>query len=148
MNSMTGRRFIDTNVVVYAYDSSAGIKQLTAQQLLRETAIRREGVISVQVLGEFFHATVTRKRLLTSHKARVAIAALKHLDVVSVDEAMVEAALDLHERFQIRYWDALIVAAAKLSGCICVLSEDLSAVQDYDGMTVVNPFTAPALPRR
>jgi len=49
--------------------------------------------------------------------------------------------LDLHERFQLRYWDALIVATAKLSGCTRVLSEDLNAGQDYDGVTVVNPFT-------
>ncbi|MCU0873217.1 MAG: hypothetical protein MUE50_12830 [Pirellulaceae bacterium] len=71
---MTGRRFIDTNVVVYAYDSSAGAKRATAQQVLREAAAGREDVISVQVLGEFFHATVTRKRVLTSDKARIAIA--------------------------------------------------------------------------
>lgn len=141
MNSMTGKRFIDTNVVVYAYDSSAGTKQAAAQQVLREAAVGREGVISVQVLGEFFHATVTRKRLLTSDRARVAIAALRHLEVASLHETTVEAALDLHDRFQLRYWDALIVATAKLSGCTRVLSEDLNAGQDYDGVTVVNPFT-------
>jgi predicted nucleic acid-binding protein len=144
MNSMTGRRFIDTNVVVYAYDSSAGAKQATAQQVLREAAASREGVISVQVLGEFFHATVTRKRLLTSDKARVAIAALRNLDVIALDETMVQAALDLHDRFQLRYWDALIVATAKLSGCVRVLSEDLTTGQDYYGVTVVNPFTISA----
>ena len=138
---MTGRRFIDTNVAVYAYDSSAGAKQVTAQDVLREAVAGGEGVISVQVLGEFFHATVTRKRLLTSVKARIAIAALRHLEVVTVDETMVEAALDLHDRFQLRYWDALVVATAKLSGCVCPLSEDLSIGQDYDGVTVVNPFT-------
>jgi predicted nucleic acid-binding protein len=141
---MTGRRFIDTNIAVYAYDSSGGTKQTTAQQVLREAAVRREGVISVQVLGEFFHATVTRKRLLTSDKARGAIAALRHLEVASLDETTVDGALDLHDRFQLRYWDALIVATAKLSGCTHVLSEDLNAGQDYDGVTIVNPFTVPA----
>jgi len=95
MNFMTGRRFVDTNVAVYAYDSSAGTKQATAQQVLREAAVGREGVISVQVLGEFFHATVTRKRLLTSDKARGAIAALRHLEVASLDETTVDGALDL-----------------------------------------------------
>jgi predicted nucleic acid-binding protein len=138
---MTGRRFIDTNVVVYAYDSSAGTKQATAQQVLRDAATGREGVISVQVLGEFFHATVTRKRLLTSDKARTVITALRHLEVVPVEETTVEAALDLHDRFQLRYWDALIIATAKISGCVRVLSEDLNSDQDYDGVTVVNPFT-------
>lgn len=75
MNFTTGRRFIDTNVAVYAYDSSAGHKQTTAQQVLREAAAARKGVISVQVLGEFFHATVSRKKLLAIDKARVAFAA-------------------------------------------------------------------------
>lgn len=70
---MTGRRFVDTNVVVYAYDSSAGDKQTTAQQVLRDAAAAREGVISVQVLGEFFHATVTRKKLLAVDKALNAV---------------------------------------------------------------------------
>ena len=87
---MTGRRFIDTNVVVYAYDSSAGAKQATAQQVLREAAASGEDVISVQVLGEFFQVT------------------------------------------------------AKLSGCVRVLSEDLSAGQDYDGLIVINPFAVSA----
>ena len=137
---MTGRRFIDTNVAVYAYDSSAGDKQTTAQQVLREAAATREGVISVQVLGEFFHATVTRKNLLTIDKARVALAALRRLEVVRVEETTVDQAIDFHERFQLRYWDALILATAKLNGCVLIVSEDLNEGQDYDGVTVVNPF--------
>ncbi len=137
---MTGRRFVDTNIAVYAYDSSAGSKQTTAQQVLREAAVTREGVISVQVLGEFFHATVTRKNLLPVTKARLALAALQHLEVVRVDETMVNQAVDFHERFQLRYWDALIVATAKRSRCVSVISEDLNEGQDYDGVTVVNPF--------
>ena len=141
---MTGRRFIDTNIAVYAYNSSAGDKQTTAQQVIRDAAAAREGVISVQVLGEFFHATVTRKKLLAIDKARVALTALRHLEVVSVDEAMVAQAIDLHERFQIRYWDALIVATARLSGCASVLSEDLNEGQDYEGVTVINPFNVAA----
>lgn len=144
MSSMTGRRFIDTNVAVYAYDASAGDKQTTAQQVLREAAAAGEGVISVQVLGEFFHATVTRKNLLTVDKARIALAALRHLEVVGIDEKAVDQALDFHERFQLRYWDALIVATAKLNGCVSVLSEDLNDGQDYDGVIVVNPFKAAA----
>ena len=141
MNFMTGRRFIDTNIAVYAYDSSAGDKQTTAQQVLREAAAACEGVISVQVLGDFFHATVTRKNLLSVDKARMAIAALRYLEVLSIDETTVDQAIHLHERYQLRYWDALIVATAKLSGCVSIVSEDLNEGQDYDGVVVVNPFT-------
>ncbi len=57
-----------------------------------------------------------------------------------MDEATVEQAINLHERFQLRYWDALIVATAKPSNCVSVLSEDLNDGQDYDGVTVINPF--------
>ncbi|MDY0169535.1 MAG: PIN domain-containing protein [Thermoguttaceae bacterium] len=137
---MTGRRLIDTNIAIYAYDSSAGHKQTTAQQVLREAAATREGVISIQVLGECFHATVSRKNLLPVGKARLALAALRQLEVVRVDEAMVDQAINFHERFQLRYWDALIVATAKLSRCGLVVSEDFSDGQDCDGVTVVNPF--------
>ena len=105
-------------------------------RLAAETRARRRVVV--------FHATVTRKRVLTSDRARIAIAALRRLEVVPVDETLVEAALDLHDRFQLRYWDALIVAAARLSGCVRVLSEDLNAGQDYDGVAVINPFAAAA----
>lgn len=141
---MIGRRFLDTNVVVYAYDSSAGDKQTIAQQVLRDAATSRNGVISVQVLGEFFHATVTRKKLLIVDKARIAIAALRHLEVFGLETVTVEQAIDFHERFQLRYWDALIMATAKLSGCASVLSEDLNEGQNYDGVVVVNPFRVAA----
>jgi predicted nucleic acid-binding protein len=141
---MTGRRFIDTNVVVYAYDSSDVIKQVAAQQVLREAAAASEGVISVQVIGEFFHATVTRRRLLTIDNARLAIAALRHLEVVNVEAATVEQAIEFHERFQLRYLDALIVATAKLSGCVAVVTEDLNEGQDYEGVTAFNPFNISA----
>jgi predicted nucleic acid-binding protein len=57
---------------------------------------------------------------------------------------MVDEAIGFHERFQRRYWDALILAAAKLSGCLTVVSEDLNDRQNYDGVAVVNPFNVPA----
>ncbi len=55
---------------------------------------------------------------------------------------MVDEAIEIHERFQLRYWDALIVATAKMSGCVRLVSEDLNDGQDYSGVTVVNPFNA------
>ena len=139
---MTARHFLDTNIAIYAYDSSDAVKQNIAQQVLRDHALAQTGVISVQVLGEFFHATVTRKKLLDVSAAQIAISALRHLQVVPIEEAMVDRAITLHQRYQLRYWDALIVAAAKFSGCAVVISEDLDDAQDYDGVAVVNPFVA------
>ena len=95
-------------------------------------------------MGEFFHATVTRKKLLEVDKTHVALEPLRYLKTASPEEAIVAEAIGYHERYQLRYWDALILAAAKHSGCVTVLSEDLNEGQLYDGVTVVNPFSVPA----
>ena len=146
-NSMTAKRFIDTNVAIYAYDDSEPTKQATARSLLLEAAATATGVISTQVLGEFFHATVVRRPLLTIAEARIAMRALSHLSVATIPPSLVEQAIDLHERFQLRYWDALIIATAKHEGCEVVVSEDLNHGQDYDGVRVTNPFLATATPQ-
>ena len=73
--------------------------------------------------------------------------ALSHLSVATIPPSLVEQAIDLHERFQLRYWDALIIATAKHEGCEVVVSEDLNHGQDYDGVRVTNPFLATATPQ-
>ena len=137
---MTAKRFFDTNVVIYAYDDSEPTKQAVARSLLLNAAATTTGVISTQVLGEFFHATVVRRPLLTVANARTALRALSHLHVATIPPSLVEQAVDLHERFQLRYWDALIIATAKHEGCDEVLSEDMNHGQNYDGVRVTNPF--------
>lgn len=137
---MTAKRFFDTNVVIYAYDDSEPTKQAVARSLLLNAAATTTGVISTQVLGEFFHATVVRRPLLTVANARTALRALSRLQVATIPPSLVEQAVDLHERFQLRYWDALIIATAKHEGCDEVLSEDMNHGQNYDGVRVTNPF--------
>ncbi len=143
---MTAKRFFDTNVVIYAYDDSEPTKQAVARSLLLNAAATATGVISTQVLGEFFHATVVRRPLLTVANARTALRALSRLHVATIPPSLVERAVDLHERFQLRYWDALIIATAKHEGCDEVLSEDMNHGQNYDGVRVTNPFLVPAMP--
>lgn len=143
---MTAKHFFDTNVAVYAYDDSEPTKQAVARSLLLNAAAMSTGVISTQVLGEFFHATVVRRSLLTVANARTALRALSRLHVATIPLSLVERAIDLHERFQLRYWDALIIATAKQEGCNEVLSEDMNHGQDYDGVRVTNPFLVPAMP--
>ena len=134
------KRFFDTNILFYAYDSSVPKKQAVAQTMLAESAADGSGCISVQVLGEFFHATVVRKHLLSADEAESAIRNLGALQIVDIDYAMVRAAIEVHRKYQTSYWDSLIVAAAKRSHCVEVVSEDFSAGQSYDGMAVLNPF--------
>lgn len=141
---MSGSQFFDTNVAIYAYDDSEPAKQSVARSLLLNSVAAATGVLSAQVLGEFFHATVVRRPLLTNPQARIAIQALSNLRVAMITPDLVARAIDLHEQFQLRYWDALIIATAKKEGCAEVLSEDMNHGQDYDGVRVTNPFLASA----
>ena len=140
---MNARQFLDTNVLVYAYDTGSPGKQDVARTLLREAFRSGNAVVSAQVLGEFF-VTVTRRipDPLTVGEAQEAVCALRGLRVVDVDGAMVDRAIDTVRQYQISYWDALILAAAERDECEAVLSEDLSAGQVYHGVRVGNPFVA------
>lgn len=140
---MSDRVFLDTNVLVYAYDRSAAERQSVAQQLLR-TGIREESaVVSAQVLGEFF-TVVTRKipTPMSADQARHVIAMVSVLPVQEVDLSLVHRAIDVHKRYGLAYWDGLIVAAAERAGCASILTEDLSSGDVYFGVRVVNPFSA------
>lgn len=139
---MSGNQYFDPNIAVYAYDNSDPAKQTVARSLLLKAAVTATGVLSTQVLGEFFHVTVVRKPLLTVSEARIALRALSKLRVATITPDLVERAVDLHERFQLRYWDALIIATANKEGCEEVLSEDMNHGQDYNGVRVTNPFVA------
>ncbi|MCI0359953.1 MAG: PIN domain-containing protein [Planctomycetaceae bacterium] len=137
---MSGSRFLDTNVLVYAIES-AGIdpqKSAVALTLVREGDV----AISTQVLGEFYRAvTSTRRDSPLSHDEAVAwIQFWKRLPVHTVSVAHVDLALEIAGRFQINYYDALILAVARLAGCTAVYSEDLNTGQEYDGIRVENPF--------
>lgn len=138
---MSAKAFLDTNILVYAYDSHDLRKQAMAQQILRAGLLEDTVFISAQVLGEFF-VTVTRKipRPLSAEEAQEAVDILATFPVVDVDRSLSLRAIDTHRRHQISYWDALIVAAAQRSGCGEILSEDLQDGQAFDGTVVRNPF--------
>ena len=138
---MSGRVFLDTNVLVYAYDRHEPAKQVTAQRIVRAGLMQDAAVLSAQVLGEFF-VTVTRKipTPLSCAEAREVVDLVGTLSVVDVDRALTKRAMETHERCQISYWDALIVAAAERGGCPRILSEDLQHGQSYNGVVVENPF--------
>ncbi len=144
---MNGSRFLDTNVLVYACDSSDAAKQQAALALISVSASRSEGVISAQVLGEFFHATVIRRKLLTAEEAERAVLAFQAaLIVVAIEPRLVANAIQVHRQYQTRYWDSLIIATAVHQGCAEIASEDLNDGQSYNGVLVRNPFRAVARP--
>lgn len=137
---MPASAFLDTNVVVYAFDDDEPIKQERAREVLAKS----DGpmlVVSTQVLAEFY-VTVTRKlgRPLDDESARRAVAELAQLPVVSIDDHLVLAAVELAQRHQLPLWDAQIVQAASTVGCDSVLTEDLSDGAVLAGVRVENPF--------
>jgi len=138
---MTAPVFVDTNVLVYFRDSRVAGKQQRAHAWLDYLWDTRRGRLSPQVLQEYY-ATVTLKLKpgMTAREARADVRALFSW-LGPIDAATVtERAWDLQDRFALSFWDALIVAAARHLGCAFLLTEDLSAGQDLDGVRVVNPF--------
>jgi predicted nucleic acid-binding protein len=136
---MSVRSFFDTNVLVYADDKGAPARQKRAVELVSEHRRSRTGVISLQVLQEYF-VTVTRKLHVDARIARRKVELLAEFDVVSPDVADVLAAIDLHRLHGINFWDGLIVRSAKQAGCGVLYSEDLQAAREIDGIRIVNPF--------
>jgi predicted nucleic acid-binding protein len=141
---MTDRIFLDTNVLVYAYDTSDLSKQAKARDLIRAGLSSANAYVSAQVLGELY-VVLTRRiaRPMPSAEAIEVVRVAGKLEVVEIGVVAVSLALHYLARGGISYWDALIVAAARLAGCVSVLTEDLKDGQVFDSVTVVNPFVAP-----
>ncbi len=138
---MSGSVFLDSNMLVYAYDKHDPKKQAKAQAILRDSIKDESAVLSTQVLGEFF-VVVTRKikEPLSLDDAEKIINILSVLPVEEIDLPLVKRAIDTQKRYGVSYWDSLILAAAERSGCGRVLTEDLNDSQQYNGVFIENPF--------
>ncbi|MHB8510616.1 MAG: PIN domain-containing protein [Actinomycetota bacterium] len=138
---MTARVFVDTNVLVYARDSSDKSKNRRARDWLEILWRERSGRLSSQVLHEYY-TTVTRKLNpgLTVEDARDDIRDLESWKPITITAHVLESAWLIEDRFRLSFWDSLIVAAANSMECKYLLSEDLQHSQDLDGVTVINPF--------
>lgn len=138
---MSVRSFFDTNILLYADDKSALAKQRRALELLAEHRLARNGVVSLQVLQEYFVAA-TRKLQVEPAVARRKVELLAEFDVAAPDVADILAAIDLHRLHGLSFWDALIVRSAKQTGCRVLYSEDMQDLREIDGVRVINPFRA------
>ena len=139
---MTGEpTFVDTNVLVYAYDADAGEKHQAARSQLRTLWQDESGRMSTQVLQEFY-VTVTRKlsQPLPRRTAREVVATYQAWPVHRPDVDDIVAASELEERHRLSFWDALIIVSARRSGAQVLLTEDLQDGQRFDGLEIVNPF--------
>ena len=133
--------FLDTNVLVYAFDRSAGRKHELARRLVEACWANENGCMSVQVLQEFY-VTVTRKIAapLESLTARQIVEDLSQWRLHTPAAIDLLQAIDLAQRFQVSFWDAQILQSASSLGCRVIYSEDLSHGQQYGEVQVVNPF--------
>ena len=134
-------RFFDTNILVYAIDTRFSDKQKSAIALYSQAVKDRSFVISTQVLVEFFSATTKGKQpLLQRHEAQSQVTALARQRVIPTTANMVVSAVGYAERYQMQWFDALMLDAALSAGATTLYSEDMQHGQRYGSLTVVNPF--------
>ena len=135
----TGRVFVDSNVLLYAIDATDKEKQTKARLVLKDLIREGRGVISTQVVQEFY-AIATKKLGVSPMSAKRALERFDVFELVTVDLEMILEAVDTSILSQISFWDALIVVSARSSGCKMLCSEDLNDSQVLKGVRVTNPF--------
>ena len=141
MNPQRQSSFVDTNILVYAYDEDAGVRHDIARDLLFQLWQDRAGMLSTQVLQEFY-AVVTRKLKppIPRAVARLLVADFSHWCAVDTDPLLIISASRLEEEHTLAFWDALIVEAARRAGATFLLSEDLQDGRKFGELTIRNPF--------
>lgn len=135
------RQFVDTNILVYGFDRSAGEKSDRARGLMTELWESGYGCVSTQVLEEFY-VTVVKKiaRPLAPTFAAQVIVDLSRWTTHMIGVNDILSAIEICQRYELSFWDALIVQSAKSLGCEVLWTEDLNAGQVYEGIRVINPF--------
>ena len=136
---MARRSFLDTNVLICSVDRADAAKQETALGLIARHAKERTGVISTQVLQEYFSAA-TRKLGIPPHQARQHLRDFLVFDIVQVTPGIIEEGVDCSILHTISFLDGLIVASASAAKCAELISEDLADGQIIQGITIKNPF--------
>jgi predicted nucleic acid-binding protein len=133
------RTFLDTNILVYSDDPRDPAKQQMALNLIKAHLRLRTGVVSLQVLQEYFVSAMGKLKLNAAlAKQRVEVFAKFHIAEPTVRDIL--AAIDMHMLHGFSYWDALVLRMAKQSGCRILLSEDMQHGREIDGVRIVNPF--------
>jgi predicted nucleic acid-binding protein len=139
---MTGRLFVDTNILIYALDPADPLKQQVSADLLR-TAIRtRTLTLSPQNLNECYRVLTQRRRLIPVARVRGYIQTLAPWAIAPLDAKTTERAFAIEDEVGTSWWDSLLLASALLAECRLFVSEDLQDGRDIAGMRIANPFTA------
>jgi len=139
---MSGRFFLDTNLFLYTFDETAPLKARKAAQLVRRALESGNGIISFQVVQEFFNVVLRRApRIMSAAEAeQYLITVLRPLLAVNSSPSLYFEALRIAAKHQIAWYDSLIIAAAIEGGCDTLLSEDFQHGRKIDGVVIQNPF--------
>ncbi len=139
---MAARSFLDSNILVYTDDHDAPKKQARALALVEQARLEGWGVVSTQVLQEYFVAATAKLRV-PPEVARRKVELFGRFSLVQIDLPDILGAIDFLRLHGIGFWDALILRAAQRAGCATLLTEDLHHGARFDGIEVVNPFRTP-----
>ena len=131
--------FLDTNILVYSVDKKNPSKQLCARGIVIDAIKGGNYMISAQVLNEFSNVALLKLQM-TIAEVREFVSMFKRMNVVSLDFEWTERALDIKKRYDIQFFDSLLLAAAEANGCDEIYTEDLNDGQVYCGIKAVNPF--------
>ena len=138
-NYMSDKVFIDTNILIYANDGTYPEKQQKSRDRIRDIYKMGNGVLSAQVLHEFYVASI-RKLNLAPVDVRKQIESLLDFEIINIDVSLIKEAIDCSILDKISYWEALIVVAAQKGGCSELWTQDLNHGQIIKGVRVVNIF--------
>ena len=140
---MSAKCFVDTNILVYARDSSEPEKQARSEQWLAHLWAHELGRTSTQVLNEYY-VTVTLKLKpgLTRKQARADLRALAVWQPLEISTTLIESSWDLQDQYDYSWWDTLVISAALILDCTYLLSEDMQHEQQIANLTIINPFLA------
>ena len=138
---MSDKIFVDTNILVYAHDIDAGMKQKTAKRIISELWESRSGLLSTQVIQEFY-VTLTRKipKPLKRAAARGIIRTYFSWEVIIIEPSQILHAIEIEDRYKLSFWDALVVSTAFAGNTGTIVTEDLNHGQIIEGVRIVNPF--------
>lgn len=136
---MSGKTFLDTNILVYAVDQGAAKKRDASRHAIEAVVAAGSGVISTQVMQEFFVAA-TRKLGMPPLAAKTVLKTFSVFEIVQISPELIQDAIDCAVLNTLSFWDALIIAAAASAGCARVFTEDLNTGQMVLGVAIDNPL--------
>jgi predicted nucleic acid-binding protein len=137
--TMKDRRFIDTNVLIYAEASDVPVKQKVALTLLKKLYEDSAGVLSTQILQEYCNVALKKLKLSPQH-VRAQLDLYEQFEVIQVTPAIIRYGIDLHQTRLVGFYDAIVLATALTAGCSQLLSEDMNTGEVVHGIRIVNPF--------